>query len=211
MHPDRGVLLTHRRSDVISTIPDNPNILLANPLLPMTPPGTRCTTSLHGILPVLRTCYVYNYIYIRSYGPVHLFFRYDHHKHCTAASRDRPFSHHRSDFSAIIVISSYVLGNVSDWIWLTISDFIRLNCFSIWLDLIVVSIWSDTIVFYSIRLNCFYFIRLTSNKLFFDPSHTIRITFQSGLGECHIGQGVSKILQRWDRRIFHNSDDLNFV
>ena len=48
----------------------------------------------------------------------------------------------------------------------------------------------------------FYSIWLTSNIFIFNPSNKIRITFQSGLGESHIGQGISEIFQHWNIGVF---------
>ena len=97
----------------------------------------------------------------------------------------------------------YFSGHFFDLILLTIVDLIRFNC---GFYLIILSCGFDLI-----RLNCFYFIQPVSNVSIFNPCHTILITFQSVLGESHIGQFISKIFQHWNRGIFHNSDNWNWV
>ena len=85
-----------------------------------------------------------------------------------------------------------------------VSDWILLTFFPIWLDSIVVLIWLHSIFPPDS-------IWLTSNVFIFNLSHTIQIIFHSGLGYSYIDQGVSEIFQHWNRRIFHNSDNLNWI
>ena len=128
------------------------------------PPGTRCTSPLHGILPVLRTRYVYRYNYGYIYGAVHLCCSHNRREHWTAASISRKSLHQVSGASAIIGIQSSVIAAISDRIQLTILDLIKLNCFffglirlncvSVWLDSIYFSVWLGSI-FYLIKLNYF--------------------------------------------------------
>ena len=131
---------------------------LANLPIQTTPPGTWYKAPLHGVLPVLWTCYVYIYVYVYvyiyvyvygygyvyAYIPMCLRLRHNHHDHCTALSRARQCSYQVSDANAIIGIRSSVMSAVSDWIRLTFP--------SIWLDSVMVSIWLDSIVV-SLRLD----------------------------------------------------------
>ena len=123
MHPDRGILYTHRRSDSLSTIPMTRTPSLANPPIQKNPSGIPSTAPLHVILPGHNPTLRYSYVYVYVYIPVHLRHRHDHCEHCAADSRARPFSHQVSDASAIVGIRISVLAAVSDWI--------RLNCFFI--------------------------------------------------------------------------------
>ena len=127
---------------------------LANPPVGTTPPGTRFTEPLHGILP--RN----NQIYATSTSMVSTLLRgHNHREHSAAASRARQFSNQVSDARSIIGIGSSALTEVSDLIKLTVSDLIWLTVPDlIWLtysDLIWLII-SDLIwltVFDSIWLN----------------------------------------------------------
>ena len=138
----------YRGSEGISTRRDNPNTLISQSAATNDAPRDPLLTALlHWTLPVLWTRYVYHYVYGYAYGPVHLRRRHDHCKNCTAASRARPELDKVSGVGTIIGIHSSMPAAVSNWIRLPIPDLIRLNCFSIWLDSIVVSIWLDSIVF----------------------------------------------------------------
>ena len=182
MKPDRGILCTYRRSDVLSTIPDNLNPSLASLSIQMTPPGTLFTALLHVILPrhIPTLRYIYIYIYVYVYSPDISFVVTI--TASTAPLRQEP-SHcqiryptiARSYKSAVPCWQPFQLDSTHLFF-----DLSRLNC-----------------AFYLIRLNLFIFnsIQLTSNIFIFNLIHTIRITFQSGFRESHIAQGVSEIFQ----------------
>ena len=64
MYPDRGIVHTYRRSDDLSTRPDNQNTLTCQSYnMNNAPRDPLLLAPLHGILPVSRICYVYGYVY----------------------------------------------------------------------------------------------------------------------------------------------------
>ena len=171
MHPDRLIVHTYRRSNGLSTKTDYHKTFTCQ--FSNTNNATRkppFTVLWYEILPILWIHYTYLFVYDYAYGPMRLFCHHDHHKHHTSMSRACPSSYQVSNGIAIIGIRSSVMSDVSNCI--------RLTCFYIWLDSIMVSIW-----LYSIFFNP---IIITSNVFIFDLSHKIWITFQSGLEVSHI-------------------------
>ena len=145
--------------------------------------------------------------------------------------RSFPLPRQLSDVIPVIVIGSFVLVTGSDSIQLPRWNSIRILAYdSIWLtvyeliwlpgsDLIWIAIsyliWlivSDLIwltVFDLIWLRFFDWIQLMFNILIFNLSHIIRVPYQSGFREYHIGQSVFEIIQHWNRGIFHNYENSN--
>ena len=91
MQPDIEIVCTYRRSDSLSTIQeDHNNLTRESDDMNYNPRDPLSTAPLHGILPVLRTCHVYVYVYGYIYGPTRIRCLHDHLNHCTDVSRVLP-------------------------------------------------------------------------------------------------------------------------
>ena len=96
--------------------------------------------------------------------------------------------------------------NSSDLIWPLVSNSIRLFVSTLIRPIVSYSI--HLTVFDWIRLS-FFSIRLTFNVFVFGSSQIISVPSSSGFRQSHIGQGVFKIIQYWNRGIFHNCENSN--
>ena len=161
MHLYRGIVRTFRWSDGISTITEEPNISTCQSSATNDAPRdtSQLTVLLHGILPISRTRYVYDYKYFYGYvySPMHLRCRKNCQKHTPtlrACPYDPPLDpYHRHQ----------------QFFW---SPFLtRFNSqFSIWLDSVLVLIWLDSFfIWFDSHLTYLFSIRLTQLE-----SHSIQ-------------------------------------
>ena len=119
-------------------------------------------------------------------------------------------SYQVSDVSAVISIESSTMETVSNLIQLTVFEWIRLNV-PIGFDSLFPTLFD---ILFSVRFNLqfpirfesvfFYSIWVKFNIFISNLNHIIRVKLQSGFKESHIGRGVFKITQHWNRGIFHN-------
>ena len=134
IYPDRGIVCTYRRAEGLSTRIDFPNTLTTQSV------GTNDALQGPASWPMtwnpVRSC-PRSKLRLRLLPRSH--WHHDHYDHCAAASIDCPFVCQVSD--AIIGIVSYALAVVSDLIWLTISNKIRLTFSDLILLIIFDSIW----------------------------------------------------------------------
>ena len=188
MHPGRVIVRTHIRSDGLYTRTDIHNILTGQSAdtnaAPRDPPYSPVTWNPARTRPssAATSTTTSTTLCITAVGTITA---------STSPLRQEPTHCHISYLTLVFSSASAVsLVTFFNLIWLTIFCLIRLNC-----------------GFYLSRLTSFSdSIWLMCNVFVFGSRHTIWITSQSGLREYHIGQGVFKIFQHWNRGILHNSD-----